>query len=168
MTMATQIGELAVRRSIEINAPPERVWEEFASQERMARWLTSPDSTEIGNRRLGYEPRVGGVFETEGVHAGVTPFVFTGRVLVYDPPRELTTEMGVVYIGDDRTAWPEPTLLTFLVTPVAGGRSRVEIVHHAFERLGDAARETYQSFEGGWNLAPLTALRNIVQTGRAK
>jgi hypothetical protein len=25
-----------------------------------------------------------------------------------------------------------------------------------------------EGFEGGWDLAPLTALRNIVQSGRAK
>jgi uncharacterized protein YndB with AHSA1/START domain len=121
----TAIGKLAVRRSIEIDAPPERVWQEFESAERMAQWFTSAGGVEMGNQRLGYEPRGGGNFETEGVHGGVTSFLFSGKVLVYDPPRELTAEMGAVRMGDDPPDWPAPTLITFLVTPLDGGRSRV-------------------------------------------
>jgi uncharacterized protein YndB with AHSA1/START domain len=163
----TTIGKLAVRRSIEIAATPERVWKEFESAERMAQWFSSAGGVEMGNQRLGYEPRVGGIFETEGVHAGVTPFLFSGKVLVYDPPRELTAEMAPVRMGDDPVNWPAPTLLTFLITQLGAGRSRVEIVHHAFERLGDAAQEMYEGFEGGWSLAQLTALRNLVEEGHA-
>ena len=37
--MATEIGPLAVRRSIWIDAPPERVWHEFEDFERMRRWF---------------------------------------------------------------------------------------------------------------------------------
>jgi len=168
MTQATKIGELAVRRSIEIDAPPARVWQEFESQERMAQWYTTAGGVDMGARRLGYEARVGGLFETEGLHAGVLSFLFTGRVLVFDPPRELTVEMKAVRMGDDPPNWPDATLVTFLLDPLPGDRCKVEIVHHAFERFGDQAQELYEGFEGGWDLAPLTALRNIVQTGRAK
>jgi uncharacterized protein YndB with AHSA1/START domain len=163
----TTIGELAVRRFIEINATPERVWREFASAERMRLWFTSSGGVEMGNQRLGYEPRRGGIFETEGVHAGVTPFLFGGKVVVYDPPRELTAEWGAVRMGDDPPNWAAPTLITFLLTPISADRTRVEIVHHAFERLGDQAREMYEGFEGGWNLAQVTALRDLVETGKA-
>lgn len=56
--MPTEIGKLAVRRSILIRATPERVWEEFTSFERMRRWFLVD--------RLEYEPWVGGKFEVEG------------------------------------------------------------------------------------------------------
>ncbi|MEK7247483.1 MAG: SRPBCC domain-containing protein, partial [Chloroflexota bacterium] len=106
MATKTQIGKLAVRRSIEINATPERVWQEFASEERMAFWFSDKGGVPMGNQHLTYEPRVGGIFQTEGMHEGVTPFLFTGKVLVFDPPRELTAEMGMVRMGDDPDPWP--------------------------------------------------------------
>jgi uncharacterized protein YndB with AHSA1/START domain len=168
MTASTKSGELAVRRSIQIDAPPERVWQEFASQERMSQWYTTAGGVEMGARRLAYEPRVGGIFETEGVHAGVTSFLFTGKVLVFEPPRELTVEMGAVRMGDDPPNWPAPTLVTFLLTRLEGDRCSVEIVHHGFEALGDIARDMYDGFEGGWNLEQVKALRSIVETGRAR
>jgi uncharacterized protein YndB with AHSA1/START domain len=167
MTTKTHIGKLAVRRSIEINATPERVWQEFASQERMALWFSDKGGVPMGNQRLTYEPRVGGTFQTEGLHGGVTPFLFTGKVLVLDPPRELTAEMGMVKMGEDPAPWPAPTLITFLISPLGDGRAQVEIIHHGFEALGDLAQEMYEGFEGGWNLAQLTALRNLIDTGKA-
>jgi uncharacterized protein YndB with AHSA1/START domain len=56
---------LAVRRSIHIKAPPERVWDEFTSFSRMNAWWGHT----IGEPRAGmakgqwldvYEPRIGG------------------------------------------------------------------------------------------------------------
>ena len=73
----------------------------------------------------------------------------------------------MVRMGDDPDPWPAPTLITFLLTPIDGNRTRVEIVHHAFERLGDQAKEMYDGFEGGWNLAQVTALCNLVESGKA-
>ncbi len=46
MTATTKIGELAVRRSIEIDATPERVWKEFQSAERMGLWYTPAGGVE--------------------------------------------------------------------------------------------------------------------------
>jgi len=158
----TQIGELAVRRSIEIDASPERVWEEFASAERFRLWYTTAGGVDMPCKRLDYEPRAGGAFETEVDHHDVH-FSFGGKVLVYDPPNELTVEMGPV----EFTGVSAVSLLTFRLTETPAGGTRVEIIHHAFERFGDAARETYDAFEGGWNMAQLGALKSLVETGRA-
>ena len=150
----TKIGDLAVRRSIEINAPPERVWEEFTSAERMRSWFLVD--------RLEYEPRAGGKFEAEGGGPDhpkhKVRFIFTGEVLVYDPPREMTYSMGW-----SPPQWPDVTYVTFRLTPMEGGRTRVELTHYGFERLGEQARETYEGFEGGWDLTYLEALRGIVE-----
>jgi uncharacterized protein YndB with AHSA1/START domain len=158
----TQIGKLAVRRSIEINAPPERVWQEFVSAERMRLWYTPAGGVEMPCKRLDYEPKVGGVFETDVVH-GDKHFHFEGKVLVFDPPRELTVEMGPF----DFASSNDISLLTFLLHPLPDGRTRAEIVHHGFESFGEGGRDVYQAFEGGWDMTVPTALRNLVETGKA-
>ena len=147
--MTTAIGELAVRRVIVIAAPRERVWEEFTSPERMKRWFVC--------KRLVLEPREGGRFETEGDHGGIH-YVFGGKVVTYQPARELTVEWGWL-----PPRWPEVTLLSFLLKSEDGGGTRVEIVHHGFERLRERAREVYESFERGWDLSELEALKRAVE-----
>ena len=57
--MGTEIGPLAVRRSIWIDASPARVWEEFEELERMRRWFGT------GHTLVRYEPRVGAEVETD-------------------------------------------------------------------------------------------------------
>lgn len=161
MTQATKIGELAVRRSIEINATPERVWEEFASAERFRLWYSTEGGVTMPCQELDYEPHVGGAFETRGEH-GDFKFRFAGKVIVFDPPRELTVEMKPMHYEA-----PAAMLLTFLLTPVDGGRTKAEIIQHGFERFGDNAQQTYNAYEGGWDMTVPTALRNLVETGKA-
>ena len=57
--MQTQPGALVVRRSIWIDAKPERVWQEFESFEAMKRWYGT------GHALVSYEPQVGGWVETD-------------------------------------------------------------------------------------------------------
>jgi uncharacterized protein YndB with AHSA1/START domain len=159
----TGIGKLAVRRSIEINATPERVWQEFESAERFRLWYTPAGGVDMPCKHLEFEPRVGGKFETEGYHEwqdGKQTFAFTGRVLTFDPPRELTVEM-------QREGMPAAMLLTFTLTPLDGGRTKAEIIQHGFERFGEAASNLYSAFESGWDMTVPNALRNLVETGRA-
>ncbi len=164
--MTITIGKLAVRRSIEIDAAPERVWQEFASAERFRLWYTPAGGVEFDCKHLEYEPRVGGVFNTAGYHewqGGKQDFGFNGEVVVFDPPRELTVSMKAHHIE-----WPGACYLTFLLTPIDGGtRTLAEIVQHGFESFGPAAENWYNAFEHGWDMTVPTALRNLVETGRA-
>lgn len=153
--MATQIGPLVVRRSILIKAAPERVWQEFESLERMRRWFGT------GHTLVVYEPRVGATVETDA--GGASPehsgeaLRFVGRVVVYDPPRELTFEQDWIGHG-----WAQPPLVTIRLTPALGG-TLVELMHHGFERLGTDPAEEHRGFEGGWTIRQLEALREIVE-----
>lgn len=147
--MGTQIGVLAVRRSILINAPPERVWHEFGTFERMKAWFG------IGHRLVKYEPRVGGRVETETDHEGGV-LHFAGQVLVFDPPQELTFESDWQGKG-----WDAPALITIRLTAALGG-TLVELFHHAIERTGPNAALDHAGFEGGWGMWHLEALREIV------
>ncbi len=149
--MTTEIGPLAVRRSILIKAPPERVWQEFQSFERMKAWFGT------GHTLLQYEPRAGGWVELE-VEVEGQMRRFGGRVVVFEPPREMTFEDSWLPPEDSEV----PTLPTFRLTPALGG-TLVELFRHAFERLGEMAAEKHRGSEGGWTIRQLEALRQIVE-----
>lgn len=150
--MSTEIGPLSVRRSVWIDAPPERVWMEFESLERMRRWFGT------GHTLVRYEPRVGADVETDAGHlADGEALRFVGRVVVFDPPRELTFEQDWVDHG-----WKAAPLLTIRLTPLDGG-ALVELFHHGFEALGPDAAENHRGFEGGWTMRQLDALHALVE-----
>ena len=146
-------GKLAVRRSILIAATPERIWQEFESQERMSRWWGT------GHRLVRYEPRVGGTIEME-VEVDRALTRFGGRITVLAPRRELTWEDN--WIGP--RAWSATIFSTLRLTPAAGG-TLVEFIKHGFERLGEAAGEVHRGLEGGWSITQLAALQRIVEEG---
>ena len=153
--MATEIGPLVVRRSILIKATPDRVWHEFESLDRMRHWFGT------GHTLVAYEPHVGAIVETDA--GGASPghdgeaLRFVGRVVVYDPPRELTFEQDWVGHG-----WAAAPLVTIRLTPALGG-TLVELMHHGFERLGGDPAAEHRGFEGGWTIRQLEALRAIVE-----
>ena len=146
--MGTEIGPFAVRRSIWIDASPEDVWQEFESFERMADWYGT------GHELLEYEPRVGGrvVTDAGGDHDNEEPLVFEGRVLVFDPARELTFEQDWLEHG-----WAAPALITLRLTPLDGG-TLVELFHHGFERVADDPGALLRGFEEGWTMRQLEML----------
>jgi uncharacterized protein YndB with AHSA1/START domain len=148
--MGIEIGALHVRRSSLIQATPARVWEEFTSHERLAAWFGRGHRLEI------YEPGVGGQVRLSVENEG-TKRVFGGRVLVFEPERELTFSDNWETGG-----WPVPTLLTLRLTPLYEA-CHVELFHHGFERLGAEAAADLEGYETGWHAGHLQALREIVE-----
>jgi uncharacterized protein YndB with AHSA1/START domain len=150
--MGTEIGPLSVRRSVWIDAMPERVWEEFESLERMRRWFGT------GHTLVRYEPQVGAEVETDAGDLDGEALRFVGRVVVVDPARELTFEQDWVDHG-----WKAAPLLTIRLNPLDGG-TLVELFHHGFEALGPDAAENHRDFEGGWTMRQLDALCELVDS----
>ncbi|MEX1103252.1 MAG: SRPBCC domain-containing protein [Dehalococcoidia bacterium] len=151
--MGTKIGPLAVRRSIWIAATSERVWQEFESHDRMKAWFGT------GHSVTAYEPRLGGYVETDSGHSREhgEPLRFGGKIVVWDPPHQVTWENDWFGHG-----WVAPSLMTFRLTPAEGG-TVVELFHHGFERTGESLTETLNGFEAGWTLRQLEALRQLVE-----
>ena len=149
--MGSQIGSLHVRRSILIEALPARVWEEFGSLERFRAWFG------IGHTLHAFEPRVGAHVDLS-VDIGGTAEHFGGPVVLLEPERELTFESN--WASPSR-ALPVPTFFTLRLTPAYGG-TLAEIFHHGFERLGTDAADGLQSYEEGWDVKHLKALRAVV------
>ena len=151
--MATPIGPFNVRRSGWIRATPDRVWEEFESLQRMQAWYGT------GHVLTRYEPRVGATVETDATdhRSSAAPLVFSGKVLVFDPARELTFEQD--WQGHN---WRRPTLITIRLTPQSGG-TLVELFHHGFDASSDAPGDDLEGFESGWDNHHLVALRAAVE-----
>ncbi len=148
--MGLQIGALYVRRSAFLGASPERVWREFASGERIRRWL------DRGHSIHEFDARVGGVVRMSVAIDGVVHF-FGGTVLVMEPGRELS--LSTQWEGE--LATPYPRFWTIRLTPLHEG-TLVELIHHGFERAqGDAGGEL-EDYESGWDNKHLIALRQIV------
>jgi uncharacterized protein YndB with AHSA1/START domain len=160
MTSVTSF--LVVRRSIHIAASPDRVWEEFASFERMKKWwglmIAAPQAgTPNGQRLLTYEPRQGGRIEME-VEMQESPLRYGGTIVTMEPGRELTFECDWI----PNQGWLLPTFLTIRLTPALGG-TLVELLHHGFERTGDHGAAEHAEYEGGWGMTQLKALRDLVK-----
>ena len=116
-------------RSIEIAAPPEQIFPLLVEPEALQRWW--PDLAEL-------DPREGGRFRME--FAGGQSVV-TGEVTVFEPPRAL----GLTWAWDGRPA-ETATRIDLTVTPLDGGRSRVEVVHSGWERVPDLR----PAHDAGW------------------
>jgi uncharacterized protein YndB with AHSA1/START domain len=149
---------LIVRRSIYIEAPPERVWREFEDFDHMDGWWGALKGdpvagTSQGQRLVTYEPRAGGRIEMEVMLDGA-PARYGGRITTFDAGRELTFENDWI----PNQGWAAPTLMTVRLTPVLKG-TLVEILHHGFERTGEHGGEEHSGYEGGWGMTQLTALR---------
>lgn len=156
--MVVSIGPLAVRRSVWIDAPQERVWQEFETFERFAAWFGT------GHDLITYEPREGGWVELDcGPLEGGHPGRFGGKVVVWDPPNELTFEDA--WIPD--IGWDAPMLLTLRLTSHLGG-THVELFVHAFERLGPKGTDAHRGYEGGWTTLQLNNLKQIVEGAPAE
>lgn len=148
--MDTQISALHVRRSIFVEAPPARVWQEFSSAERVMRWLN------LGHTLHNIDLHPGGSVEFS-VDIDGEERRFGGKVLALELGRELTFSAQW-----DPPIWPVPTYWTFRLTALYGG-TQVELFHHGFDRLGDEAADALEGYETGWDVKHLKALRNLVE-----
>ena len=153
---------LVVRRSIHIHASPDRVWKEFSDFKRMNGWwgitLGPPEAGKSNGQVLRvYEPCLGGRIEMEVLFNG-QPVRYGGKIIVFEPGRELTFECDWI----PNQGWLTPTLLTIRLTPALDG-TLVELMHHGFERTGDNGSEDHAGYEGGWGMTQLSALRKVAQ-----
>jgi len=150
--MGIEIGVLAVRRSIHIKAPPERVWREFETLEKMQAWFGT------GHRLLRYEPRVGGEVLLELDWRDGSIRRFGGPIVVFEPEREVTFEQDWI----PSEGIEEPSYITLRLTPALDG-TVVELFHHSIEREGGEYSEEHRQLEHGWSMRQLDALANIVE-----
>jgi uncharacterized protein YndB with AHSA1/START domain len=142
---------LNIRLEIEIEAPPEKVWQVFSRRQGMQDWLGMQ----------GYEPNVGGRYIMH-VNAPAGKTDFFGEVTIYDPPRRLAFTWTQQEEGKE--PWPLSTLVTLTLTPIPSG-TKVLLEHSGFEALPEAiAEEEFSDHVAGWERSQaLIELKEMVE-----
>ena len=122
--------------TVEIAAPPERVFRALTSDE-IVRWWGSDEM--YRTTKWEGDLRVHGRWRSEGRGADGTPFHVEGEYLEIDPPRKLVQTWKPEWEGGHETR------LTFVLEPIDAG-TRVVLRHEGFGTRADACR----SHSSGW------------------
>ena len=135
-----------VRKAVVVDASPPQAFSVFTSG--IDRWW--PKSHGIGATPITQsviEPFVGGRwYSTHEDGSSVT----VGHVIVWQPPRRLIVswEISADWKPDPRPAFTSEVEVRFIPE---GERTRVEIEHRDFERLGEKGGEKMRKdVDGGW------------------
>ena len=148
--MSTQETEFVVQKSAVVPVTPEKAFAVF-TVEIATWWPMKTHSVE----KMGQV-----VFET-GPGGRVYEVMSTGKeahwanVIAWEPPNRFVLEWKV---NPDAAA---PTEVEVRFAPEGDG-TRVELEHRGFERLGEAAESTHESYSTGWP----TVFQDFVDTLR--
>jgi uncharacterized protein YndB with AHSA1/START domain len=121
--------------SVEIDAPPERVFAALTTPE-VAEWWGSPETYRI--ERWTADLRPGGAWRSEGVGADGKPFIVSGEILEVDPPWLLVQTWKYSWEGGGST------IVRYQIDTIPTG-SRVTVHHQGF-----AAAAPCESHARGW------------------
>jgi len=139
--MSQQTSELVIRKSVTVDAPPQRAFRVFT--EEIATWWplrTHAVDTEHSDTVV-MEGRVGGrLFERtpEGEEH------LWGTIVTWDPPRRVTYSWHPGR-GEETAQEVEVTF-----TPEGGG-TRVDVAHYGWEKLEGRIEETMANYHEGWD-----------------
>lgn len=142
MTIAVRIAP--VRKSLRVNAAPERAFEIFTSG--LGRWW--PLDHGIGptpRKGVAMETRLGGRwYETAGDGTQTN----IGKIIVWEPPQRF------VMTWDINSQWKPDTTVNSEVEVrfiPDGTGTRLELEHRKFERLGaEGGEKMRKDVDGGW------------------
>jgi len=136
--------------SVEIAAPPERVFRALASEE-LVNWWGSEDL--YRTTKWTGDLRVGGAWRTEGISREGKPFSVGGEFLEVDPPRKLVQTWRADWDGGNVTT------ITYRLDPIANG-TRLTLKHTGFT----GRPESCDGHSQGWERV-LTWLRVYFPAG---
>lgn len=119
----------AIRQSVLIDAPIDRVWEAAATEEGIAAWFMPPS---------GFEPVAGCEFKLNAGPFGMSPC----KVIAVEPPRLLTF------------TWDKDWTVSFELEE-ADGRTRFTLIHDgwspdAVTAFGEPHARVRERMAGGW------------------
>jgi len=147
---AADLGEGYLLATVEVAAPPDRVYRALMSDEVTA-WWVRPGV--FDTREWAGDVRPGGHWRATGEGRG-RPYALEGEFLETDAPRRLVhTWNGVGAPG-------APTTVTYTLEPVAAG-TRITLRHSGF-----ASRDVCMGTCIGWETS-FEALAELLAAGRA-
>lgn len=138
--------------TVEIAAPPERVFTALTSAEEVTKWWGSDDTYRTTEWTMPLTP--GAPWKASGVGADGVPFSVEGEIVEVDAPRKLVWTWRPIWDGGHTTT------ITYRLEPTDGG-TRVTIRHEGFGDRVDSCRGHGDGWERvlGWLSihAPLAA-----------
>lgn len=136
--------------TVEIAAPPERVFTALTSAEDVVKWWGSADMYRTTEWTMKLEP--GAPWRGSGVGSDGSPFSVEGEVLEVDAPRRLVWTWRAAWDGGNTTK------VTYTLDPIDGG-TRVTLRHEGFDDRHDSCRMHGEGWERvlGWAKAHLPA-----------
>jgi uncharacterized protein YndB with AHSA1/START domain len=145
--MAEQTIE-AVRKSVTVNATPETAFDIFTAD--FDSWW--PRSHHLGKTpmtRSVIETRKGGRCYSEHEDGAEVQW---GTVLVWEPPQRVVLAWQIAADWKCEPDLSKASEVDIRFTPVAGGKTRVDLEHRNFERMtaGGEAMRAGVGAEGGW------------------
>jgi len=147
--MTEQISATAVRRSVTVQAPPERAFSVFT--DGLSTWwpLQTHTIAEQPPTAAIIEPRAGGRWFERAADGSETDW---GRVLAWEPPHRLVLAWQITSDWHHDAKIATEVEVTFHAED--GDRTRVELEHRGLETYGDQAeqmRAVFGSSDGGWS-----------------
>lgn len=139
--MTTQATIAPVRKSVTVNRPVEDAFRVFTAE--MATWwpLRSHSVAEESAETVVFEPREGGRVYERRRDGSIT---YWAEVISWEPPR------CFVLAWQPNPESPAATELEVTFRP-EGSRTRVDLEHRGWERLGEAAELKRTEYEAGWD-----------------
>ena len=104
-------------------------------------WPASHTVSGATDLQISFEPRVGGRIYERAPGGDEHDW---GEITAWEPPRRLG------YLWHLRADRADATDVEITFVPVADGRTRVEIEHRGWERLGSIGEERRDRNRGGW------------------
>jgi len=137
------LGDGVVLASVEIAAPPERVFRAITDPEELPRWWGSADT--YRTHEWTADVRVGGKWTSRGRGADGKPFSVHGEFVEIDPPRKLVQTWVAEWDGNNTTK------ITYRLEPIDGG-TRVTVRHEGFGTRHESCRVHAEGWERvlGW------------------
>jgi hypothetical protein len=148
--MALDVDQLVVRKSVVVEASQERCFDVFTAGFNTWWPLDSHHIGEAEAAEVVVEPFAGGRLYERGVDGSECDW---GRVAVYEPPARF---VWLWMLNEEYAFDPDESRATEVeVLFLAEGpeRTRVELEHRGFERLGEAGAKIHGSVggDGGWS-----------------
>jgi uncharacterized protein YndB with AHSA1/START domain len=132
------LSEGSILATVEIAAPPERVFAALTSPDELVRWWGSDD--EYRTTSWSSDLRAGGAWRAEGRSADGRIFSVAGTFLEVDPPRKLVHTWLAPW-DDNHT-----TTITYRLEPIEGG-TRVTLRHEGFADRAASCRGHGEGWE---------------------
>jgi uncharacterized protein YndB with AHSA1/START domain len=139
--VTTEARVAPVRKSVTVNRPAAEAFRLFTSE--MATWWPLPTHSigEDSAETVVFEPREGGRVYERRTDGSIS---YWAEVLTWKPPRRF------VLAWQPNPDAPATTELEVTFTS-EGDRTRVDLEHRGWERLGEAAELKRTEYEAGWD-----------------